>query len=162
MCARQKAVGLLILTGVLWSTGGLLIKWVEWNAPAIAGMRSAIAAVFLFAVLGRPRFTWSGAQIGGGVAYAASALCFVAATRLTTAANAILLVYTAPVYVALLSTWFLREKVTGLDWLTVLLVLGGMGLFFLDRLTLAGWWGNVCAIGSIHGPSNMSVPWKPS
>jgi drug/metabolite transporter (DMT)-like permease len=148
MREHKKAVGLLIFTAVLWSTGGLLIKWIEWNAPAIAGMRSAIAAVFLLAVLGRPRFTWSGAQIGGGAACAASVLCFVVATKLTTAANAILLVYTAPIYVALLSTWFLQEKVTGLDWLTIVLVMGGMGLFFLDRLTLAGWLGNVCAIGS--------------
>jgi len=143
-----------MLTAVLWSTGGLLIKWVEWHALAIAGMRSLIAAVFLLGVLGRPRFTWSGAQIGGGLAYASCVLCFVAATKLTTAANAILLVYTAPIYVALLSAWFLQEHVTRLDWLTIALVMSGMGLFFLDQLTLAGWWGNVCAIAG-----GMTMAW---
>jgi drug/metabolite transporter (DMT)-like permease len=143
---RQTAVLLLILTAVLWSTGGVLIKWVTWHAMAIAGMRSAIAAAFLWVVLRRPQFTWSGLQLGGAVAYTASVLCFVMATKLTTAANAIVLVYTAPIYVALLSPWFLHEHVTRLDWLALGLVIGGMGLFFLDHLTTAGWWGNVCAI----------------
>jgi drug/metabolite transporter (DMT)-like permease len=146
MSEHKKAIMLLLLTAVLWSTGGLLIKWVAWNALAIAGMRSMIAAVFLLGVLGRPRFTWSAAQIGGALAYASCVLCFVTATKLTTAANAILLVYTAPIYVALCSAWYLQEKVSRLDWLTIALVMGGMGLFFLDQLTLAGWWGNVCAI----------------
>jgi drug/metabolite transporter (DMT)-like permease len=146
MRARQKAVILLIMTAVLWSTGGLLIKWVAWHTLAIAGMRSAIAAAFLLLVLRRPQFTWSGAQIGGGLVYAVSVLGFVVATKLTTAANAILLTYTAPISVALLSAWFLQEQVTGVDWLTILVVTGGMGLFFLDHLTITGFWGNICAI----------------
>lgn len=151
---RQIAVFLLILTAVLWSTGGVLIKWVTWHTMAIAGMRSAIAAAFLWAVLRRPQFTWSGLQLGGAVAYTASVLGFVVATKLTTAANAIVLVYTAPIYVALWSPWFLQERITRLDWLTLGLVIGGMGLFFLDHLTIAGWWGNVCAIGS-----GMATAW---
>ena len=143
---RQKAVVLLLCTAVLWSTGGLLIKWVDWHPMAIAGMRSAMAATFLLVVLRRPAFTWSGVQMSGGVAYAASVLSFVVATKLTTAANAILLVYTAPIYVAMLSAWFLQERVTALDWLTILLVLSGMGVFFFERLTVEGFWGNICAI----------------
>ena len=71
---RQKAVVLLLCTAVLWSTGGLLIKWVDWHPMAIAGMRSATAATFLLLVLRRPAFTWSGVQMSGGVAYAASVL----------------------------------------------------------------------------------------
>ena len=84
--------------------------------------------------------------MSGGVAYAASVLSFVVSTKLTTAANAILLVYTAPIYVAMLSAWFLQERVTALDWLTILLVLSGMGVFFFERLTVEGFWGNICAI----------------
>lgn len=145
---RQIAILLLILTAVLWSTGGVLIKWVTWHAMAIAGMRSAIAAAFLWVVLKRPQFTWSGLQLGGAVAYTASVLGFVLATKLTTAANAIVLVYTAPIYVALLSPWFLQEHTTRLDWLALGLAIGGMGLFFLDHLTIAGWWGNICAVCS--------------
>lgn len=147
MSNHARAVLLLILTACLWSTGGVLIKWITWHPLAIAGMRSAFAALFLWAVLGRPAFSWSAIQISGGIAHAASVLLFVTATKLTTAANAIVLVYTAPVYVALFSTWFLHEPVRRLDWLVIAGVLGGMGLFFLDQLSLAGWWGNLCAIG---------------
>ena len=154
MRKRRKAVAVLLLTAVLWSTSGLLIKWIDWHPLAIASVRSLIAAALLIAVLGGPRFTWSGVQIGGALAYTGSVFGFVTATKLTTAANAVLLVYTAPIYVALLSAWFLQEKVTRLDWLIVALVMGGMGLFFLDQLTMAGWWGNVCAIAG-----GVAVAW---
>ena len=53
-------------------------------------------------------------------------MLFVVATKLTTAANAIVLVYTAPIYVALFSAWFLQERVTRLDWLTIVLVCAGV------------------------------------
>lgn len=146
MPTRLKAVVCLLCTALLWSTGGLLIKWIDWHPMAIASTRSAIAAAFLLIVLQRPRFTWSVVQIGGGIAYASCMLGFVVATKLTTAANAILLVYTAPIYVAVWSAWFLQERVTALDWATILLVLGGMALFFFERLTVEGFWGNICAI----------------
>ena len=86
---------------------------------AICGARSAIAAALLWAVLRRPHFTWSAAQIGGGVAYATTVLLYVSAVKQTTAANAILLQYTAPVWVALFSAGFLGERVRRLDWLTI-------------------------------------------
>jgi len=145
---RTKAVGFLILTAVLWSTGGVLIKLVNWNPMAIAGTRSAIAGGFLLAVTGRPRFTWSVAQIGAAVSYAATVILFVTATKLTTSANAILLQYTSPVYVAVFATWFLGERPRRIDWITIALAMGGMSLFFLDKLTTQGYWGNVCAVAS--------------
>ncbi len=145
---HYRGVGLALATGVLWSLGGPLIKWVEWNPLAIAGARSAIATVILMVVLRRPRITWSLAQVGGAMAYAATVILFVAATKLTTAANAILLQYTSPVYAALLGWWFLGERVTWGDWITIAVVIGGMLLFFLDRLTVGGVWGNVLALAS--------------
>ena len=145
---HYRGVGLALAAGVLWSLGGPLIKWVEWNPLAIAGARSAIAAVILLVVLRRPRITWSVTQVGGAMAYAATVILFVAATKLTTAANAILLQYTSPVYAALLGWWFLGERVTWGDWITIAVVIGGMLLFFLDRLTVGGVWGNVLALAS--------------
>ena len=112
---RSRAILYLILTAILWSTSGILIKMVHWHPVAIAGMRSAIAALFLVAVIRRPHFTWSFSQIGGAVAYAATVIIFVSANKLTTAANAILLQYTAPVFVALFSAWFLGERIGWLD-----------------------------------------------
>jgi drug/metabolite transporter (DMT)-like permease len=145
---RHKAIGFLIATAILWSTGGLLIKMISWNPIAIAGMRSAIATFILLAALRRPHITWSSSQIGGAVAYTVTVILFVLATKLTTAANAILLQYTAPIYIALFGAWFLGERATRLDWVTIFVVIGGMVLFFLDDLTTGGFWGNVCAISS--------------
>jgi drug/metabolite transporter (DMT)-like permease len=145
---RYQAIGFLIVTAILWSSGGLLIKWVSWNPIAIAGTRSAIAALVLLAVLRRPRLTWSSAQIGGAIAYAVTVILFVSANKLTTAANAILLQYTSPIYAALFGAWFLGERATRLDWITIFVVMGGMVLFFLDDLAAGGFWGNVCAISS--------------
>ena len=75
-------------------------------------------------------------------------LGFVVATKLTTAANAIFLVYTATLYVALLSPWVLHEPIRRGDWLTLLLAVLGLGCFCGEQLTLAGWVGNGCALGS--------------
>jgi len=146
--SRRTAIALLLFAAVLWSLGGLLIKSVHWNPLAIAGARSAIAAVLIGLVVRRPHFHWSGAQVGAAFAYAATVVLFVLATRLTTAANAILLQYTAPVYVALLSHWFLRERIRWIDWATIGAAFAGMGLFFLDSLSPAGFWGNLAAIAS--------------
>jgi drug/metabolite transporter (DMT)-like permease len=145
---RKKALLLLIATAILWSTGGLLIKSVNWNPLAIAGMRSAIATVVILLYMGRPRFTWSAAQIGGAVTYAGTVILFVTATKLTTAANAILLQYTGPIWVAIFGKWFLGEKTTRTDWLMIGAVLVGMALFFMDKLSSGGLAGNIVAIGS--------------
>jgi drug/metabolite transporter (DMT)-like permease len=145
---RHKAIGFLVVTAILWSSAGLLLKMISWNPIAIAGMRSAIATLVLFVFLRRPHLTWSSAQIGGALAYTATVILFVLANKLTTAANAILLQYTSPIFVALLGAWFLGERATRLDWTTIFVVIGGMTLFFLDDLTTGGLWGNVCAIAS--------------
>jgi len=145
---RRKAVGLLVFVAVLWSTGGLLIKCVDWHPLAIAGARSALAAVVALVCLRRPSFTWSSLQIAAAVAYAATVVLFVLATKLTTAANAILLQYTAPIQAAIFSWWFLRERVTWRDLVSLAAVLIGIGLFFCGQLTVREVWGNLVALAS--------------
>ncbi len=147
--SRSGALGLLLASAALWSLGGVLIKGVDWSPLAIAGTRSALAALTIVVLLrGRLHFTWSRWQVAGAFAYAATVLLFVLATRLTTAANAILLQYTAPVYIALAAPWFLGEPSRRGDWLVIAVTLAGMGLFFLDHLTLEGRAGNLLAIAS--------------
>jgi drug/metabolite transporter (DMT)-like permease len=145
---RTKSVIFLIVTGLLWSMGGLLIKNVDSNPLAISGMRSIIAAVVILIALGKPKFTWSFAQIASAVAYTATVILFVSANKMTTAANAILLQSTAPIYVALLSAWVLKEKAMLLDWITIVTVFGGMALFFFEKLDTRGMVGNVMAVAS--------------
>ena len=139
---------LLLFAALLWSLGGVLIKSIEWHPMAIAGGRSAIAIPVMLACIGRPQFTFSKAQIGGAVGYALTVALFVFATRMTTAANAIFLQYTAPIYVAIVGRWYLNERPLRIDWLVIALALGGIALFFMDRLTVAGFWGNIVALGS--------------
>ena len=145
---RARGIALALTAGVLWSLGGLLIKWVEWNAFAIAGSRSLIAAVVIWAYVRRPRFTWSAVQVGSAVTYAAVVTLFVAANKLTTAANAIMLQYTAPVYAAFFGWWLLGERARRRDWVTLAVVIAAMGLFFLGRLSPGSLLGNVMALAS--------------
>jgi drug/metabolite transporter (DMT)-like permease len=154
---HARAVGLMAAAALCWSLGGLLIKSVDWPPLAVAGGRGFIAAAFLAVFAPRFRFTWSGAQIGGAVAYAATTILFVTATKLTTAANAILLQYTAPVWIALLGAWFLGERATRADWLTIAIVFGGMSLFFCDDLQFAGFAGNLVALASGVAFASMTL-----
>ena len=140
------AVVSLVAASVLWSSGGLLIKFVEWNPLAIAGVRSAIASVVVMSVVKKPRFHLSFPQVCGAVSYAATVILFVSATKLTTAANAIILQYTAPIYVALFSRRVLQENIHWFDAAAVAVVLGGIFLFFLDDLTAGGYLGNILAL----------------
>ena len=139
---------LLLGAALCWSLGGVLIKSIEWPPMAIAGGRSAIAIPIILLCAGRPRFTFSKAQIGGAIGYAGTVILFVFATRMTTAANAIFLQYTAPIYVALIGRWYLHERASRIDWLVTAVALFGIALFFMDRLTVAGWWGNILALVS--------------
>lgn len=145
---RRLAVFLMILTNLLWSMGGLLIKGVDWNPIAIAGARSAISALVIWLAFRGQRLSWSKAQIGGAIAYVATVLLFVSATKLTTAANAILLQYTTPIYVALFGAWALNEKPTASDWATIGVIAGGMGLFFVDQVSAGGLLGNLLGLAS--------------
>lgn len=156
---RDHLHGLLLLlaAALLWSLGGLLIKRVDWPPLAVAGGRGLIAGAFLWVCVRRPQFTWTRLQLGAAVAYAACTVLFATATKLTTAANAILLQYTAPVWVALLAAWVLGERATKRDWATIAIVLGGMALFFRDELTATGVLGNVLAILSGVGFAVMTL-----
>ncbi|HEY0946477.1 MAG TPA: DMT family transporter [Opitutaceae bacterium] len=144
--AHTRAVGLLVLAAFCWSLGGLLIKAVTWPPLAVAGGRGLIAGLFLLATNRGLRFHWSRPQLLGAAGYAACTVSFCTATKLTTAANAILLQYTAPVWIALFGAWFLGERATRGDWITIVVVLGGMSLFFAEGLELAHLLGNSIAV----------------
>ncbi len=143
---RTQAVLLLLVAAFLWSLGGVLIKWVSLSAPAVAGFRSAIALPLLLLFFGRRAVNFSVSQLIGGGCYAAMVILFVSATKLTTAGNAILLQYTAPLFVALLSGWLLNEKTRWFDWVAIATVLCGISLFFFDKLSAGGLTGNILAV----------------
>lgn len=149
MGERTRASLLLAATALIWSSGGLAIKLVDLHPLALTGARSALSALTL-ALIFRTRlsFALTPARVCAALSYAGLLISNVAATKLTTAANAILLAYTAPVYVALLAPRLLGEKTRASDWLFIGAVLVGMVLFFLDRLSPQGLLGNLVAVGS--------------
>jgi drug/metabolite transporter (DMT)-like permease len=142
---RAKAILVLAGVGLLWSTAGALIKYVDWPATAIWSMRSGVAAVVLIAVF-RP--SWRGitrTEWLSAIALAATTGLFILANKWTTAANAILIQYSAPAWAALFGAWWLHERATKMDAIAIGLALVGVALFFMEQLALDHFRGNVVA-----------------
>lgn len=148
MNSRTRFTVIHLLAIVFMSTSGLMIKLSSWDALALNGARSLLAAAVFWIYLRRPNFTWSRAQIGGAFIYAVMLITFVVATRWTTAANAVFLQFTAPIWVALFGIWLLGERPLRSDWLTMIVVGFGMLLFFGGELSPQGYRGNLVAIFS--------------
>jgi len=107
---HARAIVLLVITAVLWSSGGLFIKIIDWAPMSILCGRSSFALIVFLIYLGRLKFRLSAIQVIGALGYVGTQLFFIAATKLTVAANAIFLQYTMPLYVVLFGYWFLKEK----------------------------------------------------
>lgn len=154
---HRQSILYLLLTALLWSTGGLLIKSIDAHPFAIAGGRSIIAGIVLWVYLRKPNFTYSIAQLSGAFMYALTVILFVLANKMTSSANAILLQYTGPIWVALFSGVILKERVQTIDWLAVITVIMGMSLFFMDELTISGMNGNIIAICSGFAFAGLAI-----
>ncbi|WP_105617067.1 DMT family transporter [Vallitalea okinawensis] len=154
---RQKAILYLIIASLLWSIGGLFIKIIDWNPMAIAGARSGIASIVMLVFLKKPlwHIKLGKTKFLGALTYTSLLIFFVTANKFTTAANAILLQFTSPVWVALFSSWFLKEKVKSYDWLAIIAFISGMVLFFIGDLNSGNLFGNL--IGLLSGVSMAGV-----
>lgn len=133
---------------MLWSTGGLFIKVTDLSAFELSFGRSLLAAIIIAIFTRREGLRLNSISAITSVLYAALLLLFVLATKLTTAANAIFLQYTAPVYVLLLEPLFYKEKFRARDFVTVAACLAGMSLFFVGKLRPQDVTGNLFALAS--------------
>lgn len=122
---------LVLLTALLFSTGGAAIKACTLSAWQVASFRSGLASLALLAFVPAARRRPDGPTLLVSLAYAATVLLFVSATKLTTAANAIFLQSTAPLWLLLLAPWLLRERARGRDLLVMAVVAGGMAAVLL-------------------------------
>lgn len=136
---------LILAAAVLWSTAGAAIKSVGLDAWQTAGGRSLVAGLFLLAAVPEARVRPTLRVFLVSIAYAFTVVLFVLGTKLTTAANAIFIQDTAPVWVLLLSPWLLGERPTRGELLAVPVYGAGLALFFLDELTGGQVLGNVVA-----------------
>lgn len=146
---RQKMwMGMLYVTGaaLLWSTGGVLIKSISLDPFQISFWRAAFALATILAVAKPTHLSYDPVTIISSLCYAATLILFVVATKLTTAANAILLQYTAPIYILILGRWVLGERVTKLHIVTVMASFAGMAIFFFDKISPEGYVGNISAV----------------
>lgn len=147
---KELGLGSLALAGTafFWSLAGLFIKLVDWNPFAIAASRSVVAALFLWATVRRPRFTFSLPQIGAAVASALTMLMFVYANKHTSSANAILLQYGAPIYTAILASLLVKERPRAEHLVGFAAIAAGMALFFVDEIGGGSLVGDLVAVGS--------------
>lgn len=121
----------LLGAALLFSTGGAAIKATELNAWQVAGFRSGVAAAALFLLLPAARRGWTWHVLPVGIAYAITLTSFVAANKLTTSANAILLQAAAPLYMLLFGPLLLGEHVRRRDLAFMAPVALGLCLFFV-------------------------------
>ena len=142
----------MLAASLLFSLGGMLVKLVPWHPMAISCARSVIAGAVLFVYMKirGHRLVFNRAVLLGGLAMGGTSTLYVIALKLTTAANAILLQYTAPVFIIFLMWLFFRVKPTVLDLGATAVLLAGAALFFADSLGAGGgrMLGNIVALVS--------------
>ena len=147
MTDRQKGTLFIAIAALLWSTGGIGIKYVTDSALKVTFYRSVFAAITLFLVFPRHvRVKPTASFLTAIVSYGLCLTTFVVATKLTTAANAIFLQYAGVVWVLLLSPLVLHEKMQRRDIMAIVLAMSGMALFFVGKFETRGMSGNVMAL----------------
>jgi len=147
-----KGVLLVAVAALLWSSSGLFIKLLPLGALQIAFVRSLVAALTIAAVVkvrgGRPFPRPDALSLACAITYAGVLVLFVAATKLTTAANAIFLQFSAPIYLVFLEPWVTRRPLQRRDLLAVILCLSAMTLFFVGRLGAGTLPGNLLGVAA--------------
>lgn len=140
----------MLLCAALWSVAGIFIKLIPWNGFAVAGMRSLIAAATfaVYMLITKKRYIFNKRTLLGGLFAGSVYTCFAVANKLTTAANAIVLQFTSPVFIVVFSAIFLKEKIRRQDLYVVFATLIGIALFFFDQLKPGYIIGNFVAIAA--------------
>ena len=147
---KKKAIIEILLCSALWSIAGIFMKWIPWPGSAIASLRSLLAGGVMAAYMGarRLRFTLNRRSIFGGVALCGTMTLFSIANKMTTAANAIVLQFTSPIWIMLISGLFLKKRFRRMDVTAVALTFVGIGLFFADGLSGGHAAGDLVALGA--------------
>ncbi len=148
MESRNKSGLLVFLASVCFSTGGLFIKLISWSPLAINGARNLIGAavIGIYLLVIRHRIVFSRRVLIGALSMIGVTTFFAVANKLTTAANTIVLQFTAPVFVILFMAVVYRQKPGRADLLTCFLVLLGVVLFFVDGIQAGNLAGNMLAV----------------
>ncbi len=150
MTAQQKGFIYTALSAVCFATGGLLIKLNTWSSMSINGMRSFFAffIFLLYMKLTKHQFKFNWKVLLGVVANSMMGITFIMANKMTTAANAIVLQFTLPIYIMLLAWIFQKKKPDKVSVISGMISMVGIMFFFFESLSLGGMTGNVLALVS--------------
>jgi len=145
---RRRGTICVFLAAVLYSIGGLCIKVIPWNAMSINSARNMVSVLVVgtYLLLAGHRLRLNRYVLLGALCVCGTNVLYSLANKLTTAANAIVLQFTAPIFVLLLSVLFWKKKPQKLDLLACVMVLLGVLCFFLDGLSAGGMLGNAVAL----------------
>ena len=140
----------MLICATLWSIAGIFIKLIPWNGFAIAGIRSLIAAMTIAAymLITHRKYVLNRRTLIAGLFAGSVYTCFTVANKLTTAANAIVLQFTSPVFIVIFSALIFKQKIRRQDLAVVIATLIGIALFFFDQLKPGYILGNFVAIAS--------------
>lgn len=141
---------LILLTAVLWSLSGVVLKSpafeqlpAEARGAALAGLRAAFATLVLLPLV-RPRHVrWRPGLVPMTAAFAAMSGLFISAMLATTAAAAVFLQYTSTVWACLLGWLFLKERPGKPDAVALAFVIIGIAVI------IAGDWGRDTMTGNV-------------
>ena len=143
---HQKGIIAVVIAALLWSTGGLFIKLISLNSIQLSFFRSFFAGLVILLLFRGKALKFNGWSLMTGLFYAGVLVFFVMATKLTTAANAIFLQYTAPIYVLILEPLLLKTKFERINLITIVFCFIGMALFFVGKLSPGDIEGNTFAL----------------
>lgn len=138
----------VFIASLCFAIGGLCIKSIDWNPMAINGGRNFIAAIVfgVYLLITHHKLTINKPVIIGALSMSATTILFTFANKMTTAANTIILQYTAPIFVIILSAIIFKTKPKKLDIVAVVLIFGGVVCFFIDSLSEGNMLGNALAL----------------
>jgi len=150
MKKENRAMIEMLTCAALWSIAGIFMKLIPWNGFAVASIRSLIAGLtfVVYMLVSRCRFIFNKKTILSGILTGCVYTCFTVANKLTTAANAIVLQFTSPVFIVIFSAIFFGQKIKRNDMYVVLATLIGIALFFFDQLQPGYILGNIVAIAA--------------
>jgi len=143
---HRKGILTVVVAALLWSTGGLFIKLVSLNSLQLSFFRSLFAGLVILIMFRKEALKFNKWSLLTGLCYAGVLIFFVVATKLTTAANAIFLQYTAPIYVLILEPILLKTKFERINLVTIIFTFLGMALFFVGKLSAGDLQGNGFAL----------------
>lgn len=143
---HQKGIIAVLASAILWSSGGVFIKLISLNAYQLSVFRSSLAALVFLILFRKVVLYANGFAILNSFFYVVVLIFFVLATKLTTAANAIFLQYTAPIYVLIFEPIINKTKYEKINVITIIICFFGMILFFMGELSPGHLEGNLAAL----------------